>query len=342
MSDCPEDKPGPEIRGWRSPGTTAPRRRPPAGAARRPPLPISAAPAPSRRGRGLPATVARVDVRKTYKLYVGGAFPRSESGRSYPATAARAASCLPMRRWRRGRTRGTRWWPPAAAAGKWAGATAYNRGQVLYRVAEMIEGRAGAVRRRRSLTLKGFPRQRPGGQSSRDRPVGLVRGLAGQGRAGRRRRQPGRRTVLQLQRARADRGRRGHRASRVQPARAGQRARAGDRDREHGGGRRERGPRRCPAITLAEVLATSDVPRRRGEPADRPHRRARAGAGRPLRRERDRPDRGGRGRPGRAGAAGRGNVKRVFAPDDDWAAAPAPRRMLAFLETKTVWHPVGI
>ena len=36
------------------------------------------------------------------------------------------------------------------------------------------------------------------------------------------------------------------------------------------------------------------------------------------------------------------NVKRVFSADEDWAAAPAPRRMLAFLETKTVWHPVGI
>jgi hypothetical protein len=35
------------------------------------------------------------------------------------------------------------------------------------------------------------------------------------------------------------------------------------------------------------------------------------------------------------------NVKRVLAADEDWAAAPGPRRMLAFLETKTVWHPVG-
>jgi hypothetical protein len=36
------------------------------------------------------------------------------------------------------------------------------------------------------------------------------------------------------------------------------------------------------------------------------------------------------------------NVKRVFAADEDWAAAPGTRRLLAFLETKTVWHPVGI
>jgi hypothetical protein len=37
-----------------------------------------------------------------------------------------------------------------------------------------------------------------------------------------------------------------------------------------------------------------------------------------------------------------GNIKRVLQADDDWAAPPGTRRMLAFLETKTVWHPVGI
>ena len=37
-----------------------------------------------------------------------------------------------------------------------------------------------------------------------------------------------------------------------------------------------------------------------------------------------------------------GNVKRVFAADEDWAAAPGTARLLAFLETKTVWHPIGI
>ena len=37
-----------------------------------------------------------------------------------------------------------------------------------------------------------------------------------------------------------------------------------------------------------------------------------------------------------------GNVKRVFTADDDWAAPPGPERMLAFLEIKTVWHPIGI
>ena len=86
-------------------------------------------------------------MRKTYKLYVGGAFPRSESGRSYPVHAARggellAYAALASRKDARDAVVAAR-----AADGKWAGATAYNRGQVLYRVAEMIEGRAGQFAR---------------------------------------------------------------------------------------------------------------------------------------------------------------------------------------------------
>ncbi len=82
----------------------------------------------------------RLPVRKTYKLYVGGEFPRSESGRSYPvndhdgnllAWAARAS-----RKDLREAARAAR-----AAFGGWAAKTAYNRGQVLYRVAELMEGR---------------------------------------------------------------------------------------------------------------------------------------------------------------------------------------------------------
>ena len=76
----------------------------------------------------------RIGVRKTYKLYIGGAFPRSESGRSYPVTnhhgdfAANAA--LASRKDARDAVVAAR----AAFAG-WSRATAYNRGQVLYRVA---------------------------------------------------------------------------------------------------------------------------------------------------------------------------------------------------------------
>ncbi|MEO8852118.1 MAG: aldehyde dehydrogenase family protein [Allobranchiibius sp.] len=86
--------------------------------------------------------MARVDVRKTYKLYIGGKFPRSESGRSYevhsqgrsPAFLANAAQ---------GSRKDVRDAVVAArgAVAGWSGATAYNRGQVLYRVAEVLEGR---------------------------------------------------------------------------------------------------------------------------------------------------------------------------------------------------------
>jgi acyl-CoA reductase-like NAD-dependent aldehyde dehydrogenase len=82
----------------------------------------------------------RLAVAKTYKLYVGGAFPRSESGRSYPVTDAKgrllAHAALASRKDVRDAVSAAR----SAFAG-WSGATAYNRGQVLYRVAEMLQGR---------------------------------------------------------------------------------------------------------------------------------------------------------------------------------------------------------
>ncbi len=82
----------------------------------------------------------RVEVRKTYKLFIGGKFPRSESGRSYPVRSASgefmANAALASRKDARDAVRAAR-----AAFGKWSAATAYNRGQILYRVAEMLEGR---------------------------------------------------------------------------------------------------------------------------------------------------------------------------------------------------------
>lgn len=84
--------------------------------------------------------MARAEIRKTYKLYVGGAFPRSESGRSYPVTDTKgrflAHAAKASRKDARDAVVAAR-----AAFGRWSGATAYNRGQVLYRVAEMMEGR---------------------------------------------------------------------------------------------------------------------------------------------------------------------------------------------------------
>jgi acyl-CoA reductase-like NAD-dependent aldehyde dehydrogenase len=76
----------------------------------------------------------RLTVRKTYKLYIGGSFPRSESGRTYLVDGDNVA--LASRKDARDAVVAAR-----KAQPKWAGATAYNRGQVLYRVAEMIEAR---------------------------------------------------------------------------------------------------------------------------------------------------------------------------------------------------------
>jgi acyl-CoA reductase-like NAD-dependent aldehyde dehydrogenase len=78
--------------------------------------------------------MSRLPVRKTYKLFIGGEFPRSESGRTYEAEGQNVARA--SRKDVRDSVRAAR-----SAFPKWAGMTAYNRGQVLYRVAEMIEAR---------------------------------------------------------------------------------------------------------------------------------------------------------------------------------------------------------
>ncbi|HEX2111201.1 MAG TPA: aldehyde dehydrogenase family protein [Gaiellaceae bacterium] len=78
--------------------------------------------------------MTRLPVAKTYKLYIGGAFPRSESGRTYETEGANVARA--SRKDVRDAVRAAR-----SAQPKWAAMTAYNRGQVLYRIAEMLEGR---------------------------------------------------------------------------------------------------------------------------------------------------------------------------------------------------------
>jgi acyl-CoA reductase-like NAD-dependent aldehyde dehydrogenase len=86
------------------------------------------------------AAPSRLDVRKTYKLYVGGAFPRTESGRSYLVHGADgsplANACRASRKDLRDAVRAAR-----KAFDGWAARTAMNRGQILYRVAELMEGR---------------------------------------------------------------------------------------------------------------------------------------------------------------------------------------------------------
>ncbi len=87
-------------------------------------------------------TQNRLNVRKTYKLYINGEFPRTESGRSYPILAAKggetlANACRGSRKDLRNAVVAAR----KALAG-WSGRTAYNRGQILYRIAEVCESRS--------------------------------------------------------------------------------------------------------------------------------------------------------------------------------------------------------
>ena len=83
----------------------------------------------------------RIDVKKTYKLFIGGAFPRSESGRTYEVKNSKgifiANPCLASRKDLKDAVVAAR-----AAYGGWSQATAYNRGQILYRMAELLEGRS--------------------------------------------------------------------------------------------------------------------------------------------------------------------------------------------------------
>jgi acyl-CoA reductase-like NAD-dependent aldehyde dehydrogenase len=88
--------------------------------------------------------MARLNVRKTYKLYINGEFPRTESGRFYPVKAKGgellANACRGSRKDLRNAVAAAR----KAQAG-WSGKTAYNRGQILYRIAEVCEARAGEL-----------------------------------------------------------------------------------------------------------------------------------------------------------------------------------------------------
>src|SRR5580765_2482320 len=83
----------------------------------------------------------RLEIKKTYKLYIGGKFPRSESGRYLPATSVAGDHlenvCHASRKDFRDAVVAAR-----AAQEGWSKATAYNRGQILYRAAEMLQNRA--------------------------------------------------------------------------------------------------------------------------------------------------------------------------------------------------------
>ncbi|MGI5349227.1 aldehyde dehydrogenase family protein [Streptomyces sp. CA-250714] len=291
--------------------------------------------------RTSPARAARLSVLKTYKLYVGGKFPRSESGRVYEVTDAKAQwlanAPLASRKDARDAVVAAR-----KAFGGWSGATAYNRGQILYRIAEMLEGRreqfaaevaaaeglskakaqaqtdaaidrwvwyAGWSDKVAQVVGGGNPVAGPFFNLSTPEPTGVVAALA-----------PQESSLLGLVSVLAPVIVTGNTAvvvtSRTAP---------------------------LPALSLAEVLATSDLPGGvvnvlSGDTAE---------IARPLAAHQDVNAIDLAGADGELaveleGAAAE-NLKRVLRPDADadWAAEPGLERMTAFLETKTVWHPIG-
>jgi acyl-CoA reductase-like NAD-dependent aldehyde dehydrogenase len=285
----------------------------------------------------------RLAVRKTYKLYVNGAFPRSESGRSYEVTDHKG-HFLANASWASRKDARDAVVAARAAFGKWSGMTAYNRGQVLYRVAEVMEGRhaqfcdevaageglshsraraavdaaidrwvwyAGWTDKLAAVLGGANPVAGPYFDFSLPEPSGVVAVLA-----------PQQSSLLGL-------------VSVLAPVLASGNTAVVVTSKE----------RPIPAVTLGEVLATSDVPAGvvniltgdaeelgpwLAEHADVDGiDLAGAPAGRAMEFERE--------------AAG--TIKRVLrAPgaEPNWTADPGLSRITPFLETKTVWHPMGV
>ncbi len=286
----------------------------------------------------------RLTVAKTYKLYIGGKFPRSESGRSYPVSDSKGGFLANAAQGSRKDVREAVVAARKAFAG-WSGATAYNRGQVLYRVAELLEGRReqfiaevaaseGIAAKRaqaavdmsidrwvwyagwsdKVATVLGAanPVAGPYFSFSVPEPTGVVGVLAPQSSA-----------LLGLVSVLAPVIATGNTAVVVT-----------SQDRP------------LPAITLSEVLATSDVPGgvvniitgRTAELAPwlASHADVNAidltGAPEELGAELER--------------SAADTVKRVLRArptEPDWTATPEQlSRLRTFLETKTVWHPMGV
>jgi acyl-CoA reductase-like NAD-dependent aldehyde dehydrogenase len=270
-------------------------------------------------------------VRKTYKLYLGGDFPRSESGRSYPVHSSSgellAHAAQASRKDVRDAVRAAR-----TAFPKWSSATAYNRGQVLYRVAEMLEGRAaefaahvpakevdaaidrwvyyaGWADKYAQVVGSTNPVAGPYFTFSLPEPTGVVAVIAPQESA-----------LLGLASVLAPVLATGNTAvvvaSQDQP---------------------------LAAITLAEVLATSDVPA--GVVNILTGFTAELAPWLASHRDVNAIDVTGAAPGARADlqAVAADNVKRVFIPrSTDWTADPGLTRLNAFVETKTVWHPIGV
>jgi acyl-CoA reductase-like NAD-dependent aldehyde dehydrogenase len=286
----------------------------------------------------------RLAVRKTYKLFIGGAFPRSESGRSYPVADAQgrflANAALASRKDARDAVVAAR-----KALPGWSGASAYNRGQILYRVAEMLEGRraqfvdevaategleraaaesvvdesidrwvwyAGWADKLAQVLGSSNPVAGPFFDFSVPEPVGVVAVVAPQDSS-----------LLGL-------------VSVVAPVVV-----SGNTCVVLAS---ERAP--LPAVTLAEVWATSDVPA--GLINLLTGRVAEVAPWLASHMEVDALDLTGVYDSDLAADLEREaaeNLKRVVRPParpPDWTADPGLTRLAAFLETKTVWHPIGV
>jgi acyl-CoA reductase-like NAD-dependent aldehyde dehydrogenase len=264
--------------------------------------------------------MSRLPVKKTYKLFIGGAFPRSESGRTYEAEGQNVARA--SRKDARDAVRAAR-----AALPKWSGMTAYNRGQVLYRVAEMIESRtaefaelssgrdeveravdrivwyAGWADKLAQVLGSSNPVAGPYFNFTVPEPTGVVALLA-----------PEEPPLLGL-------------VSRVMPALTGGNTVVAVASETHP----------LAAIELAEALATSDVPGgavnlltgRRSELAPWLAAHMDVNAIDLTGADGDSPE---------LERAAADNVKRVVRGTAD---AQSPWEIASFLELKTVWHPVG-
>ena len=265
--------------------------------------------------------MSRLPVKKTYKLYIGGAFPRSESGRTYLAEGAERRPRL--RKDLRDAVRAAR-----AAQPGWAGATAYNRGQVVYRIAEMLETRRAELRRARSGRDEVDARDRPlvwyAGWADK-----LAQVLGGD--------EPGRRPVLQLHDPGADRRRR--RSSRPTSRRSRASSRA-SRPAIVGGNAVvvvASEPHPLAAVELAEVLATSDVPG--GVVNLLTGQRAELAPWLAGHMDVNAIDvTGADGLAPELEKLAAENVKRVVHGTPN---GQSPWEIAAFLELKTVWHPIG-
>ncbi|TXL57306.1 aldehyde dehydrogenase family protein [Aeromicrobium terrae] len=297
--------------------------------------------------------MSRVEVRKTHKLYIGGAFPRSESGRTYEAVDAKGRFLANMAKASRKDGRDAVL-AARKAFGGWSTRTPYNRGQILYRIAEVMEGRrdqlttqlreaeglspkrteavvdaavdrvvwyAGWADKYAQVLGNANPVSGPFFNLSSPEPTGVVAIVAPQGGGAGPRAADGQGPLLGL-------------VSTVLPAITTGNTVVVVASEAHP----------IPAVTLAEIMATSDLPSGvvnllTGSSAEIAPWLATHSDVNGL-------DLTGVDDPELARTLesdGAENLKRVRRPsDEDWLREPTLSRLEQWVETKTVWHPIGV